>query len=538
MALATHGTEQHDHASGPDCCSSHEAASGQRYITLCLICGALLAALGIAQLVGLPPEVVQAPAALLAVLIAFPLFVGAYREVWVNMRPATSSLTALAVLALLATQKYEYAGWLALILVLADQFVRQTAFGAQRAIERLVGLTPDIARLVTGEGQEREVPLGEVRVGETVRVKPGENLPVDGTIIAGRSTINQASLTGEAVPIEAESGDAVYAGTTNLTGAIDLRVTSVGADTTIGKVSQLIREAESSKTPRQLLIEQVASFFVPVALSVAAITWFVASNHSSEAVRAEAATRAVTVLVVSCPASLLLSSPAAMVAAFASAARLGILIKQTSTLEAAANVDAVVFDKTGTITTGVFEVSKLAPAPGVEGAELLKAAADAEQHSNHPLAQSILKTARAARVTPNETNDYEEVHGRGVRARTALGELHAGRSSWLLELRPDQRAPIQEVEGKLGGMSGVHVMRDGRYLGAVGLEDQIRPNTKGVLSRLRELGVRSIAIFTGDRLNVAERVGRAVGVDAVEAECHPEGSTTRSSASSRAGTAR
>ncbi|MEO0482838.1 MAG: cation-translocating P-type ATPase [Planctomycetota bacterium] len=522
MALVSHGTEDHDPAKGPECCASHEAAGGQRYITLCLISGALLAAVSLAQLIGLPEEMAKAFAAFLAVVIAFPLFMGAYREVWVNLRPATGSLTALAVLALLATQKYEYAGWLALILVLADQFVRQTAFGAQRAIERLVGLTPDIARLVTGEGAEHEVTLAEVRVGATVRVKPGENLPVDGTIIAGRSTINQASLTGEAVPIEAETGDEVYAGTTNLTGAIDLRVTSVGEDTTIGKVGQLIREAESSKTPRQLLIEQVASFFVPVALSVAFITWYVTSKSPSELVRGEAATRAVTVLVVSCPMSLLLASPAAMVAAFASAARLGILVKQTSTLEAAANIDAVVFDKTGTITTGVFEVSKLAPATGVEGAELLKAAADAEQHSNHPLAQSILKTARAARVTPNGTNDYEEIHGRGVRARTAMGELHAGRSSWLLELSPSQRGPIEEVETKLGGMSGVHVMRDGKYLGAVGLEDQIRPNTKSVMNRLRELGVRSIAIFTGDRLSVAERVGRSVGVDAVEAECHPE----------------
>ncbi|MEL7474089.1 MAG: HAD-IC family P-type ATPase, partial [Planctomycetota bacterium] len=435
MAMTTHApAHDHDH-SGPECCSSHEAASSEKYIQACLISGALLAALGIARLLGFSPEISHLVAAVLALIIAYPLFVGAFKEL-MSGRPATSTLTALAVAALMATQRYEYAGWLALILVLADLIVSQSAFGAQRAIERLIGLTPDIARLVTPEGTELEVSRDEVVVGQTVRVKPGENLPVDGSIMSGKTTINQASLTGEAVPVEVQAGDPVYAGTTNLTGAIDLKVTGVGSETTIGKVQQLIREAESARSPRQMLIEQVASFFVPVALSVAAITWYVTKEHPDEAVSSQAAIRAVTVLVVSCPASLLLSSPAAMVAAFAAAARLGILVKRTETLESAANVDAVVFDKTGTITTGKFAVSKLAPAEGVQGAELLRAAADAEQHSNHPLALSILQTAKAARVSPEHTDDYEEIHGRGVRARVSSGEIHAGRSNWLMELSP------------------------------------------------------------------------------------------------------
>ncbi|MEO0716782.1 MAG: heavy metal translocating P-type ATPase, partial [Planctomycetota bacterium] len=416
----------------------------------------------------------------------------------------------------------QYAGWLALMLVVAEQVVQRTAFGAQRAIAQLIGLTPDVARLLGDDGSEREVPLREVTVGQSIRVRAGENLPVDGTIVSGKSSINQASLTGEAVPVEVQSGDLVYAGTTNLTGGLDIAVTQVGSDTTIGKVSQLIREAESTRSPRQLLIEQVAQFFVPIALSVAFVVWFVASQSTDAVVRAEAATRAVTVLVVTCPAALLLASPSAMVASFAAAARLGILIKQTHYLEAASNIDAVVFDKTGTITTGEFQVSRLAPAEGIEGADLLRAAADGEQHSNHPLAQSIIKTARAARIDADGTNDYEELHGRGVRARTADGEVCVGRSSWLLELNPDIRPQVDAVEAKIENMSGVHVMRNGTYLGAVGLEDQVRPKTKDVMGQLRDLGVRSIAIFTGDRLGVAKKVGVAVGVDAVEAECHPE----------------
>jgi P-type E1-E2 ATPase len=174
------------------------------------------------------------------------------------------------------------------------------------------------------------------------------------------------------------------------------------------------------------------------------------------------------------------------------------------------------------MTTGRFEVTKLVPATGVEGAELLKAAANGEQHSNHPLAQSIVTTARAARIEPDGSTDYEELHGRGVKARTTMGELAVGRAKWLLELKPGIKGEIESVEGKIEGMTGVHVMRDGRYLGAVGLEDKVRNNTRTVVARLRELGVRHVAIFTGDRLSVAKRVGMTVGVDAIEAECLPE----------------
>jgi P-type E1-E2 ATPase len=198
------------------------------------------------------------------------------------------------------------------------------------------------------------------------------------------------------------------------------------------------------------------------------------------------------------------------------------MIKEVNYLESAATVDAVVMDKTGTITTGRFEVSRLAPAPGVEGADLLRAAANGEQHSNHPLAQSILRTARQAKIEPDGTNAYEEIHGRGVKARTSMGELSVGRASWIREIAPHTTAEITAVEQKIEGMTGVHVLRDGKYLGAVGLEDKVKQGTAGVVAHLRDLGVRMIAIFTGDRLSVARRVGQAVGVDAIEAECLPE----------------
>lgn len=514
----------HDHGHTHDsylAACSHGEARSESFIVMALAGGILVFISTVGQWFELTdPQVVVLPAIVGAIVLSWRLFQTAAQELR-RLRPSSSTLVAIAILAALASSNYTTAGWLAFILLIADQVVSRTAGGAQRAISELVGLTPDTARLVE-EGQEREVGLADIRVGHVVRVRPGENLPVDGRVLSGRSTINQASLTGEAVPIEVQAGDPVYAGTTNLTGAIDITVTQVGADTTIGKVTRLIREAESSRTPRQLLIEQVAEFFVPIALSVAAVVWFINSKSPDPAVRDAATLRAVTVLVVTCPAALLLASPTAMVAAFAAAARLGILIKRTDYLEAAGNIDAVVMDKTGTITTGRFEVTRLVPAEGVDGAELLKAAACAEQHSNHPLAQSIIATARAARIELDGSGTHEEVHGLGVRARTPMGELCVGRAKWIAEISPDAKVQIEEVERRIEGMTGVHVMRDGRYLGVVALEDKVRPNTRGVVQRLRDLGMRHVAIFTGDRLSVARRVGVAVGVDAVEAECLPE----------------
>lgn len=492
----------------------------ERQLFIALLGGTLLLTGWIASLVGDSQIIANIPAALGAIIVFIPLAKGALREMSKG-QPAADSLASLAVIAAAATDQWLIAGFLALFLWLSELVLSRTAWGAQRAIRELVELTPDVARRVR-DGAEEDVRLSSLTVGDIVRVRPGENLPVDGIVIDGTSAINQASLTGEAVPIEVQSKSDVFAGTTNLTGQIDVRVTAVAGETTIGKVEGLIREAESSRSDRQELIEKLAGFYVPVVIMVAALVWFFATKSADPEVAAQAADRAITVLVVTCPGALLISYPTAMVAAFASAARLGIMIKQTRTLEAAASIDTVVMDKTGTLTTGRFAVSRLAPAEGVEGAALLQAAADAEQSSNHPLAKSILDTAGKARIEPAAISNYKEIHGRGVQAQRDGAEIHAGRGTWLAELNPGAADAIASVEAKIAGMSGVHVMVGDRYLGAVGLEDKLRRNARAVVTKLRELGVRRICIFTGDRLDVAKRVGQAVGVDSVDAECLPE----------------
>ena len=466
-------------------------------------------------------NVTQIPAAIGAIIVATPLFTGAVRELREG-RPSGNALASLAVLAAMANNFFLQAGFLAFFLWLAELILSRTAWGAQRAIRELVELTPGEARAVGADGTERQMPLAQVRVGMTVRVRPGENLPADGVVTVGSSSINQASLTGESVPVEALPGTQVYAGTTNITGQIDINVTAVAGETTIGKVENLIREAEKSKTARQELIEKLSNYYVPVVLMVAGLVWFFTSKSADQVTRDAAAVRAITVLVVTTPGALLIAYPTAMVAAFAAAARLGIMVKQTSTLEAAGSVDTVVMDKTGTLTTGKFAVSRLVPAEGADGAALLQAAADAEQSSNHPLARSIMDTAARARIAPIAVSDYKEIPGRGVQASTPAGMVFAGRGMWIAELNAGAAAQVKSVEEKLEGMSGVHVMLGDRYLGAVGLEDKLRRNAAETVAELRRLGVRRVVMFTGDRLSVAKRVGEAVGVDAIEAECLPE----------------
>jgi len=491
----------------------------ERQLFLALLGGTLLLVGGIAKLLGMSEAVTDIPSAVGAIMLLLPLIRGAFKEI-MRGTPSGDALAALAVVAAIAVNQLLTAGFLALFLWLSKLVLSRTAWGAQRAIRELVELTPDIARRLDDAGAESEVRLADLRLGDVVRVRPGENLPVDGRVVTGTSSINQASLTGEAVPIEAAPGVDVYAGTTNLTGQIDVQVTAVAGETTIGKVENLIREAESARSDRQELIERLAGFYVPVVIMVAALVWFFSMQN--DAIRDDAAIRAITVLVVTCPGALLIAYPTAMVAAFASAARLGIMIKQTRTLESAAAVDTVVMDKTGTLTTGRFAVSRLAPAEGVEGAVLLQAAADAEQSSNHPLARSILETAEKARIAPATISDYEEIHGRGVSATREDGVIRAGRGAWLREIAPAIAEQMNAVEERIAGMSSVHVMLGDRYLGAVGLEDKLRRNAGDVVQHLRKLGVRRICIFTGDRLDVARRVGMSVGVDAVEAECLPE----------------
>ena len=276
----------------------------------------------------------------------------------------------------------------------------RTAEGARASIESLIKLTPTKARRIKG-GTEEEVAVKELSVGDLIRVRPGDNVAADGVIVNGQGSFNQANITGESLPVDKKTGDEVFAGTVNLTGVLEIRVSRAGQDTTLGRVHSLILAAEKTKLPIMKIVDQYMGFYTPLVLVIAALVWAFTKDLN----------RVISVLVVSCPCAFILATPTAMIAALSAAARLGILIKNVADIEAAAKITAFVFDKTGTLTTGKLAVSRLLPLGGATPAELLRVAASAEKYSNHPTAKALADLAAEAGVALAEPKNFAETAG-------------------------------------------------------------------------------------------------------------------------------
>ncbi|MGB2824695.1 MAG: cation-translocating P-type ATPase [Phycisphaerae bacterium] len=445
-----------------------------------------------------------------AVLLAIPILVHAARHLS-HGHMHMDELVALAVIAALAASDYKAAGAVAFFLLLANLIETRTALGARASIESLVQLTPTKAHRVTPGGAEEEVDPRELAPGDVVRVRPGDNIPADGEVVAGQSSVNQANVTGESLPVDKALGDEVFSGTNNLTGAIDVKVTRAGEDTTLGKVKKLILQAEQTRIPIMRLIDRYAAWYTPTILMLAASVLLYKRDMSI----------AVTMLVVACPCALILAVPTAMVAALSCAARLGIYIKDVSNIELAKDLSAFVFDKTGTLTTGQLSVTRMMPAPGVDGADLLTAAASAEHLSRHPVARAVVAVAEKARVPISDPKDFQEVSGRGVRARVDGQSILVGRRAWLGEGGVGFESMAGEEFAEPEGLSTLYVARDGRLLGWIGLEDRTRDEARQAMSELAEAGIRELVMVTGDRWSVARRVAREMGCTEVQAEVLP-----------------
>ncbi len=450
-----------------------------------------------------------------AVLLALPLVWHAIKHLAVG-ESHMDELVALAVVAAIALEQYQMAGIVAFFMIIANLIETRTALGARASIASLVRLTPQEAQRVSSSGEEELVTAAELNPGDIVRVRPGDNIPADGEVVSGESTINEANVTGESLAVDKGVGNEVYGGTSNLTGALDIRVTKVGADTTLGRVQQLILEAERTKIPLMRLIDRYAGWYTPTILMLAGMVVFFSED------RGDGMTRAIAMLVAGCPLALLLATPTAMVASLSCAARLGILIKNVVNLEYARSLSAIVFDKTGTLTTGELSVTQMKPAEGLDGAELLQAAASAEQLSKHPAARALVTIAREAKLSLSKPTDFEEVLGRGVAAKVDGQDVMVGRSTWLKDRGADMslltNPDFQEVEG----LSMLYVTRAGKCLGWIGLEDRTRPEAREAIDALRELGIKALTMVTGDKWSVARRVAAEMGCTDVQAEVLPE----------------
>jgi Cd2+/Zn2+-exporting ATPase len=446
-----------------------------------------------------------------AILLGAPIVFHATKSL-IKKQPHMDELVALAIFAAFATQKYATAGIVAFFMLLSQLIESRTALGARASIESLIKLTPTRANLIQQDSSEKEVTVSSLRPGDSVRVRPGDNIPADGEIIKGLSSVNEATITGEALPVDKVPGMQVFAGTTNLTGALDFTVTKAGKDTTLGKVQSLIIQAEQTKIPIMRIIDRYVKWYTPTILMIAGIVLFFTKDVN----------RAITILVVSCPCALILATPTAMVAAISASARLGILIKNVADLEIAGKMTAIVFDKTGTVTTGRLYVTKLTPAEDVEPADLLSVAAAAEKMSKHPAARALQEVAKEANIALIPPENFKETPGKGVTALVNSAKIIVGRDTFLKENNVDITNVSDPGLHEEQGFSTLYVARDSKCIGWIGLQDKTRPEAQQAVRELIDIGIKRIIMLTGDRDEVANRVAAELGCTDLKAQCLPQ----------------
>jgi Cu+-exporting ATPase len=399
------------------------------------------------------------------------------------------------------------------------------------AIRALNALRPDRARIVVGT-EEHEVPLAQVRVGMTVAVRPGERVPVDGTVLQGRTHIDESLITGESLPVPKQPDDRVTAGSINGEGAITVTTTAIGAETTLARIIRLVETAQAEKAPIQRLVDRVSEIFVPAILAIAFVTLigWLAAGHSAET----AILNAVAVLVIACPCALGLATPTAIMAGTGVAARHGVLIKDAQALEIAHQVRVVAFDKTGTLTVGQPSVTAFEVAQGIERAQALALAAAVQRHSEHPLAKAVVKAfdAQSGGAALPAGSDVRAVAGRGVEADIGGETFAIGSSRWLGELNAApppalaRRARELEAQGNTiswlirRGKAEGETQTPQQALALIAFGDTLKPGARAAIERLSQMGVTS-ALVTGDNEGSAKSVAAALGIDEVHAQVLP-----------------
>ncbi|HUJ09731.1 MAG TPA: cation-translocating P-type ATPase [Verrucomicrobiae bacterium] len=507
-------THEHGHSRLADAgCCHHGDDSNLRLRLSLVLFGALC--LGVDGLIRLARPDQHDVAAVWAMIgtaiVALPVLwdsiVGLKSEGFAATKFYMDQFITLAVVACFAIGQYVTGGLVAIILVVGQVLEERTMLGAQEALDRLATLAKVRARRLLN-GVEEEVDSDQLASGDRVRVRPGDTVPADGRVISGHSTINQATITGESVPVEVEDGDEVFAGTSNLTGSIEVEVTKTGDQTVLGHVRHIVEEAQTSRAPIMRLTEEYARYYTPLILIIAGFVLFFTRD----------ATRAISVIIVSIPCAFVLASPAAMIAALACSSRLGILIKSVRFLEQAASIDTVVFDKTGTLTTGQLLVERIQPTGGLSEQELLMLAASVESHSSHPVARALVAEAQNRKLALTEATAVEEAHGHGVAAQLDKRKVLLGRASWLAA----QGVSVSLNPREAHNLSVLHLAVNGELAGAIYLSDSVRAEAGDTATHLGRLGIKRLIMLTGDRQNVAEAVAANLGITEVRAECLPQ----------------
>jgi len=390
-----------------------------------------------------------------------------------------------------------------------------------QAIKRLIGLQPKTARVIR-DGMESDVAIGEIGLDETLRVRPGERIAVDGIIIDGHTSVDESMLTGEPLPVEKKPGDEVVAGTINGNGTILFQSKRIGADTVLAQIIEMVRRAQSSKPAIGRLVDKVAAVFVPAVLIVATLTFLLWFNLATDERISYAIVAAMTVLIIACPCALGLATPISIMVGVGKAAEFGILIRNGEALQQAGKISTVVLDKTGTITQGQPAVTALAPVQGVSEQELLRVAASLESGSEHPLASAIVQAAQAQQIVLSRVTDFAAVSGQGVQGSLETVAVSLGNAGFMQAQQIDIAAFRARADDMAGlGQTPVYVARAGQLLGMLAVADPIKPESAMAIRHLHELGLR-VVMLTGDNQKTAMAIARQVGIDEVFAEVLPQ----------------
>ena len=473
-------------------------------LTLSLVSGGcLILATALQFLAPSQTDVAELVAGVAALLVAVPALSAAWHSLrHPDLHGITDQLIALALIAAWAAGDLITAALLPLVMTLGHILEERSLLGSQEAIRALSKLTQVKTRRLLANGEVEEVNTQALRAGDLIDLRAGDLIPADGIVQSGASSVDTASITGESVPVEVEPGHEVFSGSINGDGHMVVRLTRVGGESTLGRVIALLQEAERAKPPVTRLLERYAERYMVLVLLIAAGTWFATSNTIA----------ALAVLVASCPCALVLAAPATSVAAIAVASRHGILVKGAGFLENLATVDAVVFDKTGTVTVGHLQLVEARPEPGVDARELKALAGSLGSASNHPVSRALAPLAEPGRQPLEE---IKEQRGLGVVGRAGPEIVGLGRVELFKELGVAISAP-PDHDGPIVGVS-----RGDKFLGWMLLADEPRPEARAAVDELRELGLRRQVLLTGDRAPVAHRIADFLGLPNVRAEALP-----------------
>ena len=409
------------------------------------------------------------------------------------------------------------------VLVLLGQVLELRARSrTSSAIRNLLGLAPKTARRIEGDGTERDVPLSDVHVGERLRVRPGERVPVDGAVLEGRTTIDESMVTGEPIPVEKEAGAQVTGGTVNGTGTFVMTAERVGADTLLAQIVRMVSEAQRSRAPIQRLADTVSGYFVPAVIVVAIATFAIWSQYGPEPRLAHALVNAVAVLIIACPCALGLATPMSIMVGTGRGAEAGVLIRNAEALEILEKVTTLVVDKTGTLTEGKPRLVTVAPEGSTDETQLLRYVASLENVSEHPLAAAIVSGAKERGIPLVEVSEFESVTGKGV-IGTIAGHRVAIGNVRMMESLSVSVEPLKQKADELRrtGQTIMFVAVDARAAGIVGVADPIKESAREAIIALRREGIR-VVMLTGDNRTTAEAVARILGIDHVEADVLPD----------------